>query len=154
MDYSPLGFFVHRISQARILEWVTISFSRGSSLPRDQTHVSWSPASAGWFFTTEPPGKSERYKVIGKFISLNHDGSLELQFFISIDPWDCKKKKKISFAYISFLAAAYGSASYPLGFWFLGISECLQKKKKQGSISSSLTASFLWDLNPSVWMSW
>ena len=31
---------VHRISQARILEWVAISFSRGSSQPRDQTHVS------------------------------------------------------------------------------------------------------------------
>ena len=31
---------VHGISQARILEWVAISFSRGSSWPRDQTHVS------------------------------------------------------------------------------------------------------------------
>ena len=28
MDYSPPGFFVHRISQARLLEWVAISFSR------------------------------------------------------------------------------------------------------------------------------
>ena len=33
------GFSVHRISQARILEWVVISFSRGSQ-PRDQTHIS------------------------------------------------------------------------------------------------------------------
>ena len=31
MDYSPLGSSVHGILQARILEWVTISFSRGSS---------------------------------------------------------------------------------------------------------------------------
>ena len=31
MDYSPPGFFVHGILQARILEWVDISFSRGSS---------------------------------------------------------------------------------------------------------------------------
>ena len=30
----------HRASQARILEWVAISFSRGSSWPRDQTRVS------------------------------------------------------------------------------------------------------------------
>ena len=30
---------VHGISQARILEWVAISFSRGASQPRDQTHV-------------------------------------------------------------------------------------------------------------------
>ena len=40
---------VHWISQARILEWVAISFSRGSSPPRDQTHVS---CIAGRFFTT------------------------------------------------------------------------------------------------------
>ena len=34
------GFSVHGVLQARILEWVTISFSRGSSQPRDQTRVS------------------------------------------------------------------------------------------------------------------
>ena len=39
-DSSPPGSSVHGISQARILEWVAISFSRGSSLPRDQTSVS------------------------------------------------------------------------------------------------------------------
>ena len=40
MNCSLPGSSVHGISQARILEWVAISFSRGSSLPRDQTHVS------------------------------------------------------------------------------------------------------------------
>ena len=40
MDCSPLGSSVHRIFQARILEWVVISFCRGSSQPRDQTQVS------------------------------------------------------------------------------------------------------------------
>ena len=40
VDYSPPGFSVHRILQARILEWVAISFSRGSSQPRDRTQVS------------------------------------------------------------------------------------------------------------------
>ena len=38
-DYSPLGSSVHGIFQARILEWVPISSSRGSSKPRDQTWV-------------------------------------------------------------------------------------------------------------------
>ena len=37
MDCSPPGFSIHGISQARILEWVAISFSRGSSQPRDRT---------------------------------------------------------------------------------------------------------------------
>ena len=40
MDFSPPGSFVHEILQARILEWVAISSSRGSSQPRDQTHFS------------------------------------------------------------------------------------------------------------------
>ena len=37
---SPLGSSLSGIFQARILQWVSISFSRGSSQPRDQTHVS------------------------------------------------------------------------------------------------------------------
>ena len=40
MDCSLPGSFVHEISQARILEWVAISFSRGSSWSRDWTQVS------------------------------------------------------------------------------------------------------------------
>ena len=40
MDCSPAGYSVHGISQARILEWIAISFSRGFSQLRDQTHVS------------------------------------------------------------------------------------------------------------------
>ena len=35
MDCSPPGSSIHRILQARILEWVAISSSRGSSQPRD-----------------------------------------------------------------------------------------------------------------------
>jgi len=48
VDCSPPGYSVHGILQAIILEWVTISFSRGSSQPRDWTQVS---CIAGRFFT-------------------------------------------------------------------------------------------------------
>jgi len=48
VDCSPPGSSVHGILQARILEWVAISFSRGFSRPRDQTRVS---CIAGRFFT-------------------------------------------------------------------------------------------------------
>ena len=41
MDCSPPGSSAHKILQARILEWVAISFSRGSSWHRNQTHVSF-----------------------------------------------------------------------------------------------------------------
>ena len=40
MDCGPPGSYVYGIFQARILEWVAIFFSRGSSRPRDQTHIS------------------------------------------------------------------------------------------------------------------
>ena len=40
VDCSPPGSFVHGILQAGILEWVAISFSRGSSGSRDRTQVS------------------------------------------------------------------------------------------------------------------
>jgi len=40
MDCSPPGSSVHGFFQARILEWVAISFSRGFSLLRDRTHIS------------------------------------------------------------------------------------------------------------------
>ena len=39
MDYNPADSSVHGISQARILEWVAISFSKGSSRPRDWNHI-------------------------------------------------------------------------------------------------------------------
>ena len=55
MNYSLPGFSVHEILQTRILEWVAIPFSRGSSWPRDQTHISMSPALAGGLFTTSAP---------------------------------------------------------------------------------------------------
>ena len=48
MDCSPPGSYVHEIFQARILEWVAISISRGFSWSRDQTQVS---CFAGQFFT-------------------------------------------------------------------------------------------------------
>ena len=41
VDYSLPGSSVHGILQARILKWVAISFSRGSSWPRDQSSVSY-----------------------------------------------------------------------------------------------------------------
>ena len=40
IQWSPPGSSVHGISQTRILEWVAIYYSRGSSQLRDQTHIS------------------------------------------------------------------------------------------------------------------
>ena len=48
MDCTLPGSSAHRMFQARILEWVAISFSRVSSRPRDRT---WVSCTAGRFFT-------------------------------------------------------------------------------------------------------
>ena len=60
MGCSPLGSSVHRIYQARTLEWVAISFSRESSLPKDQTQVS---CTAGRFFTSRATREAQIEKV-------------------------------------------------------------------------------------------
>ena len=54
MDCSLPGFSGYGIFQARILEWVAISFSRGTSWLRDRTRV---PCVSRQILTTEPPGK-------------------------------------------------------------------------------------------------
>ena len=54
IDCSPPDSSVHGILQIRILEWVAISSSRGSSQPRNRTWVSWVSCFAGRFFTTQP----------------------------------------------------------------------------------------------------
>ena len=46
---DPMDYTVHGILQTRILEWVAIPFSRGSSQPRDQAQIS---CIAGGFFTS------------------------------------------------------------------------------------------------------
>ena len=54
MDCSPPVSSVCGIWQASILEWLAVSFSRGSFWPRDRIRVS---CLANQFFTTKPPGK-------------------------------------------------------------------------------------------------
>ena len=77
MDCGPPGSPVHGILQARILEWVAISSSRGSSRPRDWAHVSHVSFTAGKFFTTDPLGKPAT--------NLNHQGGQvrEVDFVLS-----------------------------------------------------------------------
>ena len=60
MDCSPPGLSVHGNLQARILEWVDVPFSRGSSQPRGIEPRS--PALQADFLQSEPPGKPEHQK--------------------------------------------------------------------------------------------
>ena len=67
MDCNLPVSSVHGISQARILEQIAIFFSRGSSQPKDQTHIF---CIGNGFFITEPPGerKTEEMTLMGKTI--------------------------------------------------------------------------------------
>ena len=68
-DCNLPGSSVHGIPQARILEWVAISFSRGSFWLRNQTGIF---CTAGRFFTAEPPGKLEKsLNIIKLTLSVN-----------------------------------------------------------------------------------
>ena len=60
LDYSPPSSSVNGISRARFLEWVSISFSRGSSCPRDQT---WLSAFTRRFFTDWATRKAQSDSV-------------------------------------------------------------------------------------------
>ena len=73
-------------SQARLLEQVAISFSRGSPQPRDRTQ---SPAPAGEFFTTEPPGKPLHYNSPSSFILLASElpRDFRLWHFLRFSGW-------------------------------------------------------------------
>ena len=64
MVSSPPGSSVHRFFQARILEWVAIPFSRGSSNPGTELG---SPALQTDSLPSEPPGKPSRFLSFLKF---------------------------------------------------------------------------------------
>ena len=58
---DPMDYIVHGILQARILEWVAIPISKGSSQPRDRTQVSH--IAGRFFLSAEPPGKPKNTGV-------------------------------------------------------------------------------------------
>ena len=66
---APLGSTVHGISQGRILEWVAISFSTGSSQPRNRTHV---PCIGRWILYHWATGKPILYRRFSLDIYFKH----------------------------------------------------------------------------------
>ena len=68
MDCRLSGSFVHGIFQARLLEWIAISFSRGSSRPRNRTRVS---RIAGRRFTIWATREAQTYMYIINYRSTN-----------------------------------------------------------------------------------
>ena len=66
MDHNPPSSYVHGILQARILQWVAMPSSRGSSWPRDQPESLTPPALAGGFFTSSATWETQTLAEAGK----------------------------------------------------------------------------------------
>ena len=76
LDCSLPGSSIHGIFQARVLEWVAISFSRGSSRPRDWTQVSHLAGRRFTIWTTrEPMMKTLRLKEVKKLAQVHEPES-------------------------------------------------------------------------------
>ena len=76
IDYSPPGFSVHGVSQARIPEWVAFFLSRGSPQPKNRTQVS---CIVGRFFTIWATGKMNSATINIKVSLLNLFCSLDFE---------------------------------------------------------------------------
>ena len=85
MDCSPPGSSVHGILQARILEWVAMPSSRGSSPPRDQTCIS---CTAGEFFNHWATWEAQKEVMANKFSSVQFS-SVAQSCLTLCDPMNC-----------------------------------------------------------------
>ena len=71
VDCSPPGSSVHGISQARIQDWLAISYSRGSSQPKDGTHVSCISCIGRWVLYNSATWEAQqginiKFLIVGK----------------------------------------------------------------------------------------
>ena len=107
-DCSPPGSSVHRISQARKLKWVAISFTRGSSRPRDRTCVSCASDSLPLHHLGSPRVHS-RFSQIHVSININSN----------IEP--IKNLPQINWVYIFALRKLYGTSCKLVCIYFVMI---------------------------------
>jgi len=130
MDCSPPGFSVHEIFQARILEWVSISFSRGSSQPR-------SPTLQADTLISEPPGKPIKKAHEESWVPKNWrfwtvvlDKTLE-------NPLDCKEIKPVNpkgnQSWI-FIGRTYAEAEPPILWHLIPRTDSLENTLMLGKI--------------------
>ena len=87
---NPMDYRVHEILQARILEWVSITFSRGSSQPRDGTQFS---CIAGGFLTSWVKRKAQEYW--SGSVQFSSVQSLSL-VWLSATPWTAARQASLS----------------------------------------------------------
>ena len=96
IDCSAPGCSVHGIFQARILEWDTISYPRGSSQPRDRTNIFCiSCIGRQIFFITEPPGKPKSTGLVSSNLGKAENSGKSLRRPNLPEQKPAKQEKKI-----------------------------------------------------------
>ena len=106
MDSSLEDYSVHGFLQARIVEWVAIPFSRGSSWTRNQT---WVSCTAGRFFTIWATREAHPFMTTGKSITLTLKtfvGKVMSLLFNMLSK-DCHRFSSEEQAYFNFMAEIY-----------------------------------------------
>ena len=129
VDCSPPGSSAHGILQARILEWVAISFSRGSSWPRDQTQVSCIAGRHFNLWATREAPRQMLFSVLQLFTSVWMKKCYTLKMdlcwicqaianILKTKALECKgKRNKSNRASDLFFPIIYSSQS-PIGDWY------------------------------------
>ena len=103
---TPWNYTIHGILQARILEWVAVSFSRASSQSRDQTQVSCIADG----FVTSWATREAQYEVINSTLKKKNKKKLrtlpktephELTYGVDFPKWDCPASRMIFACWVS-----------------------------------------------------
>ena len=102
MDCSLPGSSVHGISQARILEWVAISFSRGSSQPKDWTWISC----IGRWILYHGPTREVHFLLYLLLISVSSNSNV-----------NSRKIRNLSFVHIQYLEDGLVPSRHPQKFY-------------------------------------
>ena len=149
MDYSLPGSSVRGILQARVLEWVAIPSSRGSSQLRDGTRVSCVFCSAGGFFTAEPAAHFE-------FCSMSFNMRFNTYGLVGCSArgrWESDKTERLHFDFsLSCIGEGNGN---PLqcsclenprdgGAWWAAVYGFAQSRTRLKRLSSSSSSTYLW----------
>ena len=104
MDYSPPGSSVHGIFQAIILEWVAMPSSRGSSPPRDRTHLLCLQHLTGGFFTTSATWEALSCSLVEYYSEFFCSKScLKFILYVSSDLYILGLFKNISIVVVDFV---------------------------------------------------
>ena len=140
MDCSIPGSSVQGIFQARVLEWVPLSFIKGTSRPRDQTQVSHI---AGRRFTSEPSGKIFTHKI--------HEYlAIALGFY---NPWLISPGNFIRWANWPLVKGMHWLLSSVLSCTWLKRKKARSLSQEASSLSNWLTSE-LWLLHGEIVIEW